>query len=147
MSAVPTASPRATGASVDLLASAVLRSLGRPVGVPPAWRFGKNVAFGLLTLGTAPVIEWIYRFRRVARAEAQQFWHLAEWMRLRSGQPDTAQLLALAQRCRGRRWLEAISVITVAVACAAVIVNAVVMRAGPLLIIWPAALIVAYAAQ
>ena len=47
-----------------------------------------------------PLLIWPNALRRLIDLERQQFLHLAEWMRLRSGNPRAGQLVAAAERIR-----------------------------------------------
>jgi hypothetical protein len=78
----------------DQMAEAVLASLsrgrfgyrGRPWGVV------KTFVLSALTLGILPLLCWPGRMRKFMVWEQQQLWHLAEWLRLRTGRPEALRL-------------------------------------------------------
>jgi hypothetical protein len=84
----------------DLLAGAVLNSLTRPmhrgfaIGIVPAF------AFTLLTIGIAPVLSMTRRLRMLIVQQEQQLWHLAEWMRLQTGDAEAIELQKSSQQIR-----------------------------------------------
>lgn len=102
----------------DLLAGAALRALTREHPVPAPWGAGKTIFLGALTFGVAPLYLWPKSFRTTAMIEHQQLWHLAEWLRLRSGHPDAARLTPLADRVGFRPLLWACSMTCLAVTAA-----------------------------
>lgn len=76
------------------LADAILTSLERP-----GWGYWRRPWGPLMTLvlaavsfGVLPLLVWPHRFRRLMRVEQQQLWHLAEWLRLRTGSPRATEL-------------------------------------------------------
>ncbi|WP_428938369.1 zinc ribbon domain-containing protein [Fontivita pretiosa] len=84
----------------DLLAGAVLRSLTRPLyrrvsAGPLLAVLASVISGGVLTLLLLP--RWL---RDLIAQEQQQLWHLAEWMRLQSGDVDATDLQPLAQQVR-----------------------------------------------
>jgi hypothetical protein len=77
----------------DNLSAAVLHSLSRPIPGRIAWGPLKSLILGGLTFGILPLISWPKRFGKLVVVEQQQFWHLVEWLRIRTGDPDAAKLL------------------------------------------------------
>src|SRR3954449_1536932 len=98
----------------DLLAGAALRALTREHPLPPRWGAAKSVLVSALTFGVLPLYAWPKAFRTAATIEQQQLWHLAEWVRLRSGHPEEGRLSALAERVGFRPLLWACSMLCVA---------------------------------
>jgi hypothetical protein len=75
----------------DHLAAAVMQSLSRLPSKRP-WRPLKTVILGGLTFGILPLLAWPKKFDQFVVAEQQQFWHLVEWLRIRTGNPEAAEL-------------------------------------------------------
>ncbi|HTW94757.1 MAG TPA: hypothetical protein VMD30_08195 [Tepidisphaeraceae bacterium] len=78
----------------DQLSAAVLSGLSRPLighRFRP-WGAVKTFIFAGCTFGLAPLFFWPGRFRDFVDVERQQLWHLAEWLRLKTGDPDAAGL-------------------------------------------------------
>jgi len=71
----------------DALAESVLASLSRPkFGYRNRpWGAIKTAIFSWLTVGILPLLIWPGRFRRLVQTEQYQYWQLAEWLRVRSG--------------------------------------------------------------
>jgi len=76
----------------DNLSSAVLNSLSRPIYGRVAWGPLKSFVLGGISFGILPIICWPKAFSRFVVAEQQQFWHLAEWLHIRTGDEDAAKL-------------------------------------------------------
>lgn len=76
----------------DQLSSAVLQSLGRPILGRLAWGPIKSLVLGGITFGILPLIAWPKKFHRFVLAEQQQFWHLLEWLRVTTGDPQAARV-------------------------------------------------------
>jgi hypothetical protein len=76
----------------DYLAGAVLASLGRGLARKRAWGPIKTAIFGGLSFGILPLLIWPRRFQDVCLKEQQQYWHLAEWLRVRTGLPEATSL-------------------------------------------------------
>jgi hypothetical protein len=78
----------------DQMAEAVLASLSRGRfgyrGRP--WGLVKTFVLSVLTIGILPLLVWPKRMRDFMVWEQQQFWHLAEWLRLRTGRPEATAL-------------------------------------------------------
>src|SRR3954471_18110984 len=109
----------------NLLAGGVLVSLSRSWGDGGAWGAVRSFIFGGITFGIVPLIVWTKRFRHFIDVEQQLLWHLAEWMRLRTGSAEARQLRDLSERIRFRPALAVLSL--GALAC---VVLAFVMRHG-----------------
>lgn len=86
--------PAATeSAEPDRLAGAVLYSLSRPMPDKGMWGLARTMLAGVLSFGLWPLFVWIKRFGDLARSESVQWEHLVEWLRLRSGHPESAELV------------------------------------------------------
>lgn len=105
----PAASAQAHAADAggDQLAAAVLRSLGRShrnhLSLSPV-RAG---VLALLTFGVAPLLKLTRQFRNFVTLEHQQFWHLSEWVRTRTGSDEARELAEATRRIRFREGLVA----------------------------------------
>jgi len=84
----------------DYLAGALLNSFSRHLGTRASWSFLKTLLWSTVTFGIGPLLVWPRGLRGLIATERSQFLHLAEWMRLRSGAPDTSQLVAAAERVK-----------------------------------------------
>jgi hypothetical protein len=81
----------------DPLSSAVLHSLSRrTLGL--AWGPLKTVFLGGITFGILPLIIWPRKFTRFVAFERHQLWHLVEWLRIRTGEDESANLRDSVQR-------------------------------------------------
>jgi hypothetical protein len=78
--------------SPDNLSSAVLHSLSRPIYGRVAWGPLKSFILGGISFGILPIICWPRAFARFVAVEQQQFWHLLEWLHIRTGDPEAAKL-------------------------------------------------------
>jgi hypothetical protein len=77
----------------DQLAGAVISALGRPVyGSLLPWGPIKSFLLGAISLGVLPLLYWPRIFARFCIAQQQQFWHLLEWLRVRHGDAEAADL-------------------------------------------------------
>ena len=78
----------------EALAEAVLASLSRTDWGyrRRPWGLIKTCILSALTFGVAPLLVWPKRFRHLQLVEEQQMWHLAEWLRLRTGRPEATAL-------------------------------------------------------
>jgi hypothetical protein len=78
----------------DQLAESVLASLSRPRWGYRSRPWGpiKTFILGALTGGLLPLLIWPRRLRNLMIVEQQQLWHLAEWLRLRTGKPEATAL-------------------------------------------------------
>jgi hypothetical protein len=76
----------------DSLSSAVLNSLSRPIYGRIAWGPVKSFFLGGISFGILPLIAWPKAFGKFIIAEQQQFWHLFEWLHVRTGDPEAATL-------------------------------------------------------
>ena len=86
----------------DYLASGVLQALARPFGAYKSWSFLRTTIRAVLTFGLGPIITLPRRFREFVTMEQEQYWHLAEWLRLNSPHPDAARLCEDAETLRPR---------------------------------------------
>jgi hypothetical protein len=97
----------------DRLGAALLQSLARPVEGGGSWGVVRTIFLSIVTLGLLPLISWPRRFRDLVMMEQQQFWHLAEWLRLRNGGEEAQRLRKLAERMRFRWELWALSLLCI----------------------------------
>jgi hypothetical protein len=88
---IPTQRMLEPDARPDDLPAAVLHSLSRPV-YRLAWGPLKTVILGGLSFGILPLISWPRKFSRYVLGEQRQLWHLAEWLRIRTGDEDAAAI-------------------------------------------------------
>lgn len=100
----------------DFLAGAVHDSLTRKLYYPLSWGVGTTLVAAVLSCGIAPIVAMLGWLRGVIRQHEQQFWHLGEWLRLQTGDPDAAELQKLAQQIQFRPALAAGTAIGLAVA-------------------------------
>src|SRR5436190_13679186 len=88
------------GGETDHLAAAVLRALGRSFrnqfSLSPSGAFW----MALISFGFWPLWKMARQFRDYQTFEKQQFWHLAEWLRVRRSGDETAALHAQIDRLR-----------------------------------------------
>jgi hypothetical protein len=75
----------------DHLSSAILHSLSRRV-LGLTWGPLKTLVLGGISFGILPLIVWPRKFARFIAFERQQLWHLVEWLRIRTGEDETAAL-------------------------------------------------------
>jgi hypothetical protein len=113
----------AAGDQPDLLAGAVLNSLTRPVYRPLSWGIFKVVLVSIFTVGILPMFLMIRWFRGFVSTQEQQFWHLAEWIRVQTGDPDAAELQKASHRVRFNMPLATLEMLSLAVAVGAVITH------------------------
>jgi hypothetical protein len=94
----------------EQLAQAVLASLSRPRWGYAArpWGIFKAFLLASISLGLWPLCTWTRRFENLMTVEQQQFWHLAEWLRLRTGRPEAQQLRQQAGQLGPPSWTKAI---------------------------------------
>jgi hypothetical protein len=76
----------------DNLSAAVVHSLSRPITGKTSPNVVLSFVFGALSFGIVPLIYWPRRFGRFVVAEQQQYWHLVEWLRIRTGDEEAAKL-------------------------------------------------------
>jgi hypothetical protein len=74
------------------LAAAVMQSLSRQLPKPQPWGPIKTLILGGVSFGMLPLLSWPKCFGAYVVAEQQQFWHLVEWLRIRTGSPQAAEL-------------------------------------------------------
>jgi hypothetical protein len=84
----------------DRLTEGVLHSLGRPTHRKLSFSIARAFIFTALTLGIVPMIAMIRQLRKLITFQQQQFWHLAEWMRLNSGDADAIELQKASEKIR-----------------------------------------------
>lgn len=85
----------------DHLAGSLLRTLGDRLTTRAAsWSFLKTLIWSTSSFGIAPLIAWPLGMRRIISLERLHFINLAEWMRLRSGNPNSMRLSEAADRVR-----------------------------------------------
>jgi hypothetical protein len=76
----------------DHLGGALQQGLPRPMNAKLTWSLIRTFFLGGITGGILPIFLLPGRFTDFAKAEQLQFWHLAEWLRLQTG--DTNAVLA-----------------------------------------------------
>lgn len=69
-----------------------MQSLSRPLARAGPWGPIKSFILGGISFGIWPLIAWPKRFGHFVVAEQQQYWHLVEWLRLRTGDAEAASL-------------------------------------------------------
>jgi hypothetical protein len=84
----------------DLLAGAVLNSLAQAPYRKLSIGLAPSLILSILTLGFVPIIATMRRLRGFIAIQEQQFWHLAEWMRLQAGDADAGELQKAARQIR-----------------------------------------------
>jgi hypothetical protein len=97
----PTFSRLEPGDRPDNLSSAVMNSLSRPIYGRVAWNPVKMLVLGGLTFGLAPLLAWPGALARFITAEQLQFWHLLEWMHIRTGDAEAPRLRDRVQKHGG----------------------------------------------
>jgi hypothetical protein len=107
------AQPPIPSDGTDDLGLAVLNALSRPIARKQTPRLLPSAVLALITFGIAPVLRWGRRYVQFVTLEQQQFWHLAEWLRLRLRTPEAAELPDEANRLRPRPVLMVLSVLCV----------------------------------
>ena len=91
----------------DHLAASVLRSLGRSFRDQFSLSAADAAITGLLTFGLHPLWKLHFAFRDYITFERQQFWHVAEWLRVRRGGEDALAMHDAVERLRrteAARW-------------------------------------------
>lgn len=76
----------------DSLSIAVLHSLSRPIYGRIAWGPVKSFILGGISFGILPLLLWPRAFAKFVIAEQQQYWHFLEWLHIRTGDADAAEL-------------------------------------------------------
>lgn len=76
----------------DYVAAAVLHALARPSYPKLSWGPIRTITLAVISFGLLPILIWTKRFRQFVTVEQQQLWHLAEWLRLNSKDPNSTQL-------------------------------------------------------
>lgn len=95
----------------DLLAGAVHDSLTRKLYYKLSWSVGLTLIMSILTAGLAPMIAMLTWLRGVIAQHEQQLWHLAEWIRIQTGDPDALALQQSASEIRFRPALAGVTVL------------------------------------
>ncbi|HEY7091504.1 MAG TPA: zinc ribbon domain-containing protein [Tepidisphaeraceae bacterium] len=95
----------------DLLAGAILNSLTRPIYRPLSMNLLKSFLVTVFTLGILPVLLMAHWLRGFIATQEQQLWHLAEWMRVQTGEADASELQKAVQRIRFNAALGTITVV------------------------------------
>jgi hypothetical protein len=101
----------------DQLSSAVVSSLGRQLGGRVLWGPVRSLVLGGISFGLWPLLAWPKRFGRVVVAEQQQLWHLCEWLRIQTGDPEAAEVRD-AIRTKGASpslWLVSLTMLAIIV--------------------------------
>jgi hypothetical protein len=87
----------------DRFTEGVLHSLGRPAHSSLSSSIARSFLYTALTLGIVPMIAMIRQLRKLIDFHQQQFWHLAEWMRLHashSADVDAIELQKASEKIR-----------------------------------------------
>jgi len=87
--------------------------LCRPVGADGGWGAVKSVVVGALSFGVVPLLTWPARLGSFITAERAELWHLAEWVRLRTGRAEAVELQRSAERLGVRARLSGLALLTV----------------------------------
>ena len=102
-------------AGADDLAQTLLQGLERPDGrLKPPGAVG-SLATAFVSLGALPVLLWHDRFREFVDEERQHLRRFADWLRLHSARPETADLRVAGDDLGCRPLLLALSVLSVVV--------------------------------
>ena len=84
----------------DRLAEGVLNSLARPAHRKLSFGIARTFALTAITFGLLPMIFIIRQLRWLIALQEQQYWHLAEWLRLRTADADAIELQKASQKIR-----------------------------------------------
>jgi hypothetical protein len=118
----------------DHLSGALQQGLPRPMHAKLTWSVVRTFLLGGITGGIVPVYFLPKRFRDFAKAEQLQFWHLAEWLRLQTGDTEAAAATDAAKRVMPGRALRLASlaflIVAIGIACTAL------QHTGPLVPRW-----------
>ena len=106
----------------DPAGQALVRALGRPIGMRLSWSVVKSLVVSVLTFGVVPIFLWMRNFRLFAVAEQQQLLHLAKWLRASSSHPLAKRLEEDAEQLRPR-WALWVMAVAGVVGTSAVIFN------------------------
>jgi len=128
------------GQTPDGLADAVLASLSRTRWgyLRRPWGFLKTGLVAVATAGLMPLLVWPRRFASAAVVDEQQLWHLAEWMRLRTGRSEWADLRDHARQLRSITAFRAIYIAIAAIALLAAVRLGAQSR-GDWILVWQSA--------
>ena len=107
----------------DHLGGALQQGLPRPMNPKLTWGLILTFLLGGITGGIVPTLILPKRFRDFATAEQLQFWHLAEWLRLQTGDTEAAVATEAARRVSpgvSLRWASlAFVIVAIGIACTA----------------------------
>jgi hypothetical protein len=82
----------------DQLGGALQQGLPRPMSPSLTWSLIQTFFLGGITGGIVPIFLLPKRFHDFAVAEQLQFWHLAEWLRLQTGDSEASAATEAAKR-------------------------------------------------
>ncbi len=82
----------------DQLGGALQQGLPRPMHPKLTWNVIRTVLLGGISGGIIPLVFLARRFHDFAKAEQMQFWHLAEWLRLQTGDAEATAATEAAKR-------------------------------------------------
>lgn len=105
----------------DPLAEAVLNCLTRPIYTRLSWGAPLTFIMALVTLGIVPVVAMLGWLRGLIAQHQQQLWHLAEWLRLETGDTNAALLQKAAERIRLKKIFTILSITFVSAAASIII--------------------------
>jgi len=100
----------------DQLGGALQQGLPRPMNPKLTWGVILTFFLGGITGGIVPIVCLSKRFGDFATAEQLQFWHLAEWLRLQTGDSEAASATVAAKRVTPGNTLRLASMAFIAVA-------------------------------
>jgi hypothetical protein len=106
--------PHDDNAATDHLADSVLRSLGRSFRNQFSLSPAKATAMGLITFGLWPFWQLSRQFADYVTFERQQFWHLAEWLRVRRGGDEAIALHEAVKNLKRSRALKTVASLGIA---------------------------------
>jgi hypothetical protein len=114
----------------DQLGGALQQGLPRPMNPKLTWSLVRTFFLGGVTGGILPTLILPKRFRDFATAEQLQIWHLAEWLRLQTGDSESVAVTQAAKRIMPGSALRQASIafviVAIGIACSAL------MHDGPL---------------
>ena len=108
----------------DQLGGALQQGLPRPMNPNLTWGLIRTFFLGGISGGIIPTIFLPRRFHNFAMAEQLQYWHLAEWLRLQTGDTEAAAATQAAKRVTPGMALRfaslAFVVLAIGIACSAI---------------------------